>query len=199
MHRDQRVYILGGPAGVGKTTVGLALASQLGRSVHIRGDSLYNFVVGGFVPASDCSHCARHLRELVWKNILSLTVNYLQSSYAVVIDYISFPRDVLNTINTLRHSGVSAEVHYVVLSADPSELLKRDTLRAPQDRMGLRCIELLAEYQSASVPPIFVIDTTELSVDQIVRQVLGTPAASLAVFEDGMGRVSSIGGRGMPP
>ena len=42
-----KLFIITGPAGVGKTTISNKLASSLSKSVLIEGDTVYNFFIGG--------------------------------------------------------------------------------------------------------------------------------------------------------
>lgn len=44
------LYIITGPAGVGKSTISKELAMSSNKSVLIEGDDIYHQVVGGYVP-----------------------------------------------------------------------------------------------------------------------------------------------------
>lgn len=41
-----KLYLITGPAGVGKSTISTHLANKLPKSVLIEGDTIYNFFVG---------------------------------------------------------------------------------------------------------------------------------------------------------
>ena len=45
------IYIITGPAGVGKSTVSKGIAEKLERSVLLEGDDFYHLVIGGYVQA----------------------------------------------------------------------------------------------------------------------------------------------------
>ncbi len=45
------LYIITGPAGVGKSTVSKKIAMTSKKSALIEGDDIYHQVVGGYVPA----------------------------------------------------------------------------------------------------------------------------------------------------
>ena len=46
-----RLYIITGPAGVGKSTISKGIAESLKKSVLLEGDDFYHQVVGSYVPA----------------------------------------------------------------------------------------------------------------------------------------------------
>ena len=46
-----RLYILTGPAGVGKSTISKGIAKRLEKSVLLEGDDFYHQVIGSYVPA----------------------------------------------------------------------------------------------------------------------------------------------------
>lgn len=46
-----RLYILTGPAGVGKSTISKGIAERLEKSVLLEGDDFYHQVVGGYKEA----------------------------------------------------------------------------------------------------------------------------------------------------
>lgn len=45
------LYIITGPAGVGKSTISKKIAEYKGKSALIEGDEIYHQVVGGYIPA----------------------------------------------------------------------------------------------------------------------------------------------------
>ena len=45
------LYIITGPAGVGKTTISKGLAKRCKKSALIEGDDIYHQVISGYVPA----------------------------------------------------------------------------------------------------------------------------------------------------
>ena len=46
-----QLYIITGPAGVGKSTISRKIAEQKTKSALVEGDEIYNQVVGGYIPA----------------------------------------------------------------------------------------------------------------------------------------------------
>jgi gluconate kinase len=158
------VYLVSGPAGVGKSTTSEALVNALTNSAYISGD--------------DVSHIHRNGRQKPWEsrselslicsNILSLTQNLIRHGADVVIDYVAFPGEALWLKDKLRDLPVN--VVYVVLWTDPETLMQRDQLRLPEHRMGQRCRILLKEFEESGVKNKHVLDTSRLNADA-VRQI----------------------------
>ena len=68
-----KLYIITGPAGVGKSTVSKLLASKLEKSVLIEGDDIYNQFVGGRIsPWKENAPI-----EIFWNNCIFLINNCL--------------------------------------------------------------------------------------------------------------------------
>ena len=72
-----KLYIITGPAGVGKSTVSKMLAERFEKSVLIEGDEIYHQVVGGYAPAwKDGNHL-----DVFWKVCIDMMRTYLESGY----------------------------------------------------------------------------------------------------------------------
>jgi len=76
------LYIITGPAGVGKSTVSKKLAESKNKSVLIEGDEIYHHVVGSYIPAWKEGN---HL-ELFWNICFDMIDKYLTSGYDVVFN-----------------------------------------------------------------------------------------------------------------
>ena len=83
-----KLYIITGPAGVGKTTVSYNVGKKLEKSVVIEGDTIYNFFIGGRIKP----WCESALLDLFWNNCIYLINSYLQNGYDVVFNYIADPK-----------------------------------------------------------------------------------------------------------
>ena len=84
-----KLYLITGPAGDGKSTISKLLAEKLDKSILIEGDDIYHMVISGYVSAWKPNN---HL-ELFWKNIISLIQNGLENGYDVVFNYIINKKD----------------------------------------------------------------------------------------------------------
>ncbi|MFD2613193.1 AAA family ATPase [Paenibacillus gansuensis] len=105
----QTVYILSGPAGVGKSTTSRALVRTLKNSAYISGDYVSHMHVNGRQKPWE----SKLELSLIWDNILSLTRNFVSKGIDVVVDYVTFPEEAYWLRNRLRE--LSVNVVYTVL------------------------------------------------------------------------------------
>ena len=110
-----RLYIITGPAGVGKSTISLQLANNLEKSVLIEGDVIYNFFVGGRIKPwyKDAP------LDLFWKNVKYLIKSYLENGYDVVFNYIVNPEKY----DELKNEFKDYKVIFKVLLTDEKTLI----------------------------------------------------------------------------
>ena len=79
---ERSVYIISGPAGVGKSTTAGELVQQFDKSALISGDDISHIPVNGRGKPWLC----QETHQLTWSNILRLPRNLLGFGYDVVID-----------------------------------------------------------------------------------------------------------------
>lgn len=171
----QRIYIISGPAGVGKSTTSKMLAESFEHSAYIEGDVINHMVVGGYLPPwkSEAS------LELVWKNIADLSINFIQAGKNVVIDYVAFPEEVELFSQRVSSQMPKVEIMYVVLWADRDELLKRDAERIKDHQMGERCLELVREFEEKGVKQRYLYDITHTqpsNLEQVMKEIKSNSA-----------------------
>ncbi|MGC5772685.1 AAA family ATPase [Paenibacillus pabuli] len=165
----QSVYILSGPAGVGKSTTSKALVHTLKNSAYISGDYVSNMHVNGRQKPWE----SEQEISLIWNNILSLAQNFISKGIDVVIDYVTFPSEAYWLKERLE--ALSVNVVYTILWVDPETLLKRDQLRKPEHQMGERCLILIDEFRASGLDTKHLLDTRERSVadiDQIIEDIM---------------------------
>ena len=155
------LYILTGPPGVGKTTISNELAQSLDKSVVIEGDDIYNQVVSSHVsPWKEGNHL-----NIFWEICLNTIDIYLKNNYNVVFNYIISPKD----LNILKTKFKNYTLRFSVLLANKETLLARDSKRPLDCQMHERCVILLEKFQTQYVSSNNIINTTNVSVKDIIN------------------------------
>ncbi len=158
------LYIITGPAGVGKSTVSKAVAETLPKSVLIEGDDIYGHVVGGYVsPWKEGNHL-----ELFWKVAIDIIKDYLEAGYDVVYNYIISPKN----LGRLKESFKEYKLKFVVLLIDEKTLLERDAKRPEDCQMKERCIVLLNEFKKHNYDKKYVIDTGKKDISKEAKMII---------------------------
>ena len=157
------LYILTGPAGVGKSTISHMIANQKEKSALIEGDEIYHQVVGSYVEAWKEGN---HLKTF-WKVCIESIKTYIEDGYDVVFNYIVNPAD----LRRFQEEFGKITVKFVVLLASEEELLRRDSLRPEDCQMKERCIVLLKSFKERNYLDKFLLDTTSLAPDEIIKRI----------------------------
>ena len=160
-----KLYLITGPAGVGKSTVSRCIAEKLEKSVLIEGDDIYNQFVGGRISPWKKDAPI----ELFWDNCIYLINKYLENGYDVVFNYIIHKE----RLEIIKKKIIDCELHFNVLLVDEKNLLERDKLRPEDCQMKERCLVLLKEFISDNYDEKYILDTSKLSVEETVLRVLG--------------------------
>ncbi|MBH0157352.1 AAA family ATPase [Fictibacillus sp. 5RED26] len=163
------VYLLSGPAGVGKSTTAIELVKSLSNSAYLSGDDISHMHINGRKKPwqSEQEH------DLIWNNILHLTRNFIDHGCDVVIDYITFPKDAEWLKLLFDKSNVI--IKYVVLWADEKTLVKRDALRDAEEQMGERCLILFHEFLNSRLDSKHLLHTSLLTpkdLQQVVQEIM---------------------------
>ena len=155
------LYVITGPAGVGKSTVSKELAKIREKSVLIEGDEIYHHVVGGYVsPWKEGNHL-----DVFWKICLSNIKIYLDNGYDVIFNYIVNPADLKDIQSKISNCNIK----FVVLLVDENTLLKRDKERPLDCQMNERCLVLLNSFKNKDFNKNNILDTTNLTVAETVN------------------------------
>ena len=157
------LYIITGPAGVGKSTISKELAMSSNKSVLIEGDNIYHQVIGGYTPAwKDGNHL-----QTFWKVCMNIFQIYLDDGYDVIFNYIVTPKN----IDFIKDNIQNYIIKFVVLLTDEATLLSRDKERPDDCQMKERCIALLNSFKSKNYNAKNILDTTNLSVSETVKVI----------------------------
>lgn len=157
----RKVYVISGPAGVGKSTTSRQLVSTLERSSYISGDRISHIPVNGRGKPWLCEET----NALTWMNIQSLAENLIKFNYDVVIDYVTFPKEIDWLKKQFEVHDI--ELKYIVLLVDSNTLISRDKLRSEEDQMGERSLILLKEFKDKSIDSKFIIDTSNIDINKL--------------------------------
>ena len=154
------LYIITGPAGVGKSTISKELAIRSKKSALIEGDDIYHQVIGGFVQAWKEGN---HLKTF-WKVCVNIIKTYLEDGFDVVFNYIVTP----GNLELIKTELKDYNVKFVVLITDEATLLARDKERPIDCQMGQRCLTLLNSFKNRNYNSRNILDTSNLSVNETV-------------------------------
>lgn len=159
-----KLYVITGPAGVGKSTISYEIGKRLEKSVVIEGDTIYNFFVGGRIkpwyPEAPL--------DLFWHNSIMLIKSYLENEYDVVFNYI-IEKDKLEELKNIFQEY---EFHFNCLLVDEKTIMERDLLRPEDCRMNERCLVLLKSFIECNFDKEYIIDSSNLTVDETVKEIL---------------------------
>ncbi len=158
-----QLYVITGPAGVGKSTISKKLAESSSKSALIEGDDIYHQVISSYSPAWKQGN---HLK-IFWKICIDTIKIYLNNNYDVVFNYIVTPEN----LELLKKEFYMFNIKFVVLLVDESTLLLRDSQREKDYQMGDRCIVLLNNFRCRNYCQNNILDTSDLSIDETVKLV----------------------------
>ncbi len=155
-----KLYIITGPAGVGKSTISRKIAESKNKSVLLEGDDIYHQVVGGYVQAWKEEN---HL-DIFWKVCISTIRTYLEDGYDVIFNYIVTPTQ----LKQMQEEFKDYDIKFVVLLVDEKMLLLRDKERPKDCQMNERCITLLNSFKNNNYNKQNILDTSNLKFNETV-------------------------------
>lgn len=160
-----KLYLITGPAGVGKSTISMKIAEKLEKSVLIEGDEIYNFFVGGRIKP----WLKEAPLDLFWNNCIYLIKSYLENGYDVVFNYIVKP----NQFKRLETIFKDYDIIFKVLLTDKETIVKRDKERPLDCQMKDRSLILLQEFIDCNYDEKYILDTSNLTIEETVKKVIG--------------------------
>ena len=75
-------------------------------------------------------------------------------------------------LSLLQNSFEGIDTKFIVLLVDEETILARDKERREDWQMGPRCLELLQDFKEAEYPKQNILDTSKLSVEETVKEIL---------------------------
>lgn len=130
--RNNYETLLNGPPGVGKTTVGTALASLVDNGACIHGDHLKSFIVSRVEGKVEGG--------LGYKNGAAVATNFIEAGYKLVVFEYVFekPTHVARFLEFLRPK---VPVHLFTLWAPLRVIIEREQARQNRTKLGNRVVE----------------------------------------------------------
>ena len=159
-----KLFLITGPAGVGKSTISKMIAKNLEKSVLIEGDDIYHLVVGGYVsPWKEGNHL-----KLFWENCIDIIKNSINAGYDVVFNYILEK----NQVEELKNHFLNCEIKFICLIVNEETIIKRDKLRPADCQMGERCLILLRNALNAGFDKNNILDTSDLTEQETYQEII---------------------------
>ncbi len=173
----QPIYIITGTPGAGKSTVAKALMQQFELGVHVPVDEIREWVVAGIAHPIPkwTEETERQFRLARWSALQTATI-YAEAGFTVAIDDVVQEPVFQRQYQQLLHGYT---IHKILLSPSVEVALERNAARTNKafDTKVLTetTRSLHAELLKSNGPQAGwkVIDSSRLSVDETVAQILG--------------------------
>ncbi|MFP4402372.1 MAG: AAA family ATPase [Candidatus Nanoarchaeia archaeon] len=164
-----KVIIITGPPSSGKSTISHYLAKHIENCAYINVDSLRHMIQSGYVEPWKNSQKALEQQTLGVKNCCSLTNNFIQSKFNVIIDDVIDSEELYNMY--LQNIN-SQNIHIFLLLPNKDTLIQRDKSRE-EYAMNNRAEELYDSFERIKNNIDWVvIDNSNLSVEETANQIL---------------------------
>jgi predicted kinase len=170
------LFVVTGPAAVGKSTVSRIVASSFAPSAHLRMDEFLSSVVGGWVDPWRPE--ASHQNDVVGRAAVAASMQYLAGGYTVVLDGTVFPDAFEELAAACRDLDVP--LHYVVLRADRATCIARATARDGVAPSPSQFEQLHARFDALGARERHVVDASGTPDEVAALVVASIRAGALA-------------------
>jgi hypothetical protein len=172
---NDRVLLITGPAGAGKSTVAAEWASSRGTGcVHLPLDTFRQFVKAGYQdPRLGWNDEAQRQLDLARANIAAAATNYLNSGFQVVIDDAVFPNWDQVSLEGWNQALPDATIDLIVLMPEWSTVVERNSGRGEGDFVLEDVLKIIYDDMSGwrDKPEVHVVDNSDLTIEQTAHEI----------------------------
>ena len=175
--QEPTIILITGLMAAGKSTIAQALAERLPQSVHLRGDLFRRMIINGQVPMGfELNEEAVAQLNLRYAIATTVARMYLQAGFTVIYQDIILGETLTEIVDKLR----PFRLHVVVLCPDATVVAEREAGRGKRGYGDRGEISNFDKVLREATPPIgFWLDTTSLTVQETVEQILANLATAL--------------------
>lgn len=155
-----KVYLISGTLGTGKSTVTKLLVDRLANAVRIEADDYLHDTEN----RSDMNWEDR--LEHMWSEVISTATAYLNDGKNVVIDGL-----VEDELPQLTEAFRDQDLHYCILVADENVLIQRIEGRGDKHSIE-RSMEILKQFINDPAKKPYLIDVSHLTPNQVLERIL---------------------------
>lgn len=174
-----QIILITGNMAAGKSSVAQALAKQLPRSVHLRGDLFRRMIVNGQADMTlDLSAEAYDQLHLRYQIAVAAAKLYLHAGFTVVHQDIIIGPDLVEVVHAYQGELLSV----VVLCPAANVVAARDAARSKTGYTNETAVHAFDCVLRTETPRLgYWLDTSDLTIEETVENILGhLPQATIA-------------------
>ena len=172
---DERVLLITGPAGAGKSSVAQAWAASRSETcAHLQLDDFRQLVVSGYHdPRIGWNEEAQRQLDLARTNVAGVATNFIKSEIDVVIDDVAFPDWEPSGLGRWERALEPIRVELVVLIPDWATVVERNSVRDAHDQLPEPMLRKIYDDMSGwrNRSDVVLIDNSKLSIDETVAEI----------------------------
>ena len=172
IYEMNKIVLIMGPPGSGKTTISRGVAKHFPKSLHIQADDLRGMMVNG-IALPDGGFTEETNRQFQWSRSTAIYMAklYAEQDIFVIIDDVSVPEHFQDHYTNLINHPV---VQRVLLLPTESKLIDRIQKRGnPVDNILITYVPWLYSFlEPMSKEGWIVLDTGDWTIEQTVSEVL---------------------------